>query len=118
MNMVKEKIKIIIIWTFLIWSSIGCKNFLYRKVALKELTHSDSKFNYSYIPSEQIMAQGNLLYEGQKILFNEGHLFAFKNIKTKNIYIYSFRSKTWFKRITCDSLWKVIEVSEYFGSTD
>ncbi len=41
--------------------------------------------------------------------------FGFRNIKSKNIFVYQFAKDGSYKRVKCDSVCNVYEMSEYVG---
>jgi hypothetical protein len=111
----------IMICFLIITGLCSCGNYLthsvYYKKAIFELTFHDYKENYSIIASKEIYKKSYLIYH-----FDTLHLtvdkknLAFRNKVSKNIFFYQFYRDEHYKRIKCDSLWNVTELSESFGA--
>ena len=86
------------------------------KTALKELAYHDFADNYILIPKDELKQRKYFSYNLDTIFIdNARRTFGFKNIKSNNIFIYQFAKDSSYKRVKCDSLWNVYEISEYIG---
>jgi hypothetical protein len=96
---------------------IGIKKSQEFKIALKELTYHDYAHNFVIVPKHQLKEKRVLIYNNDTInIMNEStRTLVFKNIVSKNIIIYKFYSKDYYKRIDCDSSLQIIGITESLG---
>ena len=85
------------------------------KIAIEELTHNEKKENLKLISDKEIKKHEILFYNGDTIsIKKENKVFAIRNVVKDKIYIYQFNNTGIYKRIECDSSWRIKSIN-YLG---
>lgn len=108
-------------WIFLIITLfvISCSPKIIRtkeyKMAIEELTYNENKENLKLVSEPEIKRHEILFFNGDTInLEKDNKVFAIRIIQKNKIFIYQFNKTGIYKRIECDSSWRVKSIN-YLG---
>jgi hypothetical protein len=102
--------------TFMVSCNPKLTKSLNYKTAIKELAYHDFADNYILIPKDELKSRRYFSYNLDTIFIDKSiRTFGFRNTKNSNIYVYQFSRDGSYKRVKCDSVWNVYEISEYVG---
>lgn len=100
--------------------ALSCGNPIYKsgiyKKAIQELSYFDDKWNYRLLKRKKLPYDKNFIFKKDTFMLKrDKKTFGFKNIKSKNFFVFEFYDNVWHKRIKFDSLWNVIEYVDIIG---